>query len=263
MKTIIKAIKYILFVAVAATILEGCKENEALMYDNNPALYFYRGTFSSQQRDSISYSFYLMPEGTQRDIVYLDVRTMGLPVGIDRAIKFIQTNSSDTDAAKPGVHYVDFDSPEVKEMMIIKANAVEGKIPVILLNGAEMKEKKLRLAITIGENEYFKPGIDDNRNFVIKTTAMAEEPASWKGRWRYTFGTWSKMKMWFIINIVGFSDFDYEGDDLSDEYQDFLQLRAADLLKVYNAQHGEMRLCDDEGKVHPGGAACENCVIFP
>lgn len=112
--------------------------------------------------------------------------------------------------------------------------------------------------MTVGENEYFKPGIDLNRNFMVQTTAMPEMPSNWQ-IWSYSFGKWGVVKMDFIVNTLGFNTF----DELPDSgYRDYLKLKAREELTKYNMTHEEP-LCENKEKKHAPGEVCVDCLVFP
>ena len=47
-----------------------CKENSALEYENDPALYFENTTYG--QRDSIAHTFFIQPDDQMRDTVFIE-----------------------------------------------------------------------------------------------------------------------------------------------------------------------------------------------
>lgn len=254
MKEILKylAFGFILFVA-------GCEQNDALMFEGEARICFLRGEDGTGQQDSILQSFFVVPEAQDRDTVWVEVALMGFPVNEARPVTIAQTNTEAADAAVTGVHYVAFDDAEVKDMMVLGANQVTARIPVILLRDASLQTQKKRLEMTIVENESFKRGIDADCNFMVQTTEMAEKPGNWDDDWDTYFGEWSSQKMWFIVNYLGLDDFEAEYDT---GYKKYLKQKAHSQLNAYNASHDEP-LCNDPDRHHENGQQCENCVVFP
>lgn len=262
-KMIIKKTGAALFAAAAilsAFTAASCKTERIEPYQNDPRLYFFRSNYSSQQQDSIQHSFFLTPPTQGSDTLMIEVLTMGMPENRDRHVRFVQTNAGKPGAAIPGVHYMAFDSPEMQPQMFVPAGKVEAKIPVILLRTEDMNNNKFRIEFEIAENDEFKPGIDKNLKFMIQTTAMAEKPAIWDSFWRYAFGKWGSVKMRFIIDYLGFSEFDERVDNA---YRDYMKFKGHEKISEYNKTHGEYRLCEDVGKRHPDGEQCSECVVFP
>lgn len=243
--------------------MSSCDQHDAELYENDPRVYFYRGSYeggNTLQQDSIKHSFFLLPMGQDRDTVWVDVRTMGMPVEDKaRPVKIVQTNAGQPDGAVVGTHYVAFDDPAIAEMMAVQPGQVQVMIPVILLRDPSLKTRKVRIEMEVAGNEYFNPGIDKARKFMIQTTTMAEMPASWSSSWTYYFGKWGTQKMWFVVNYLGFSEFDQVPDA---GYRDYLKLKARQELMKYNQEHAQP-LCENGDKIHEPGETCVDCVVFP
>ena len=239
-------------------MLGGCNEQEAALYSDEPKISFTRGDNGYGQQDSISQTFFLLPSEQSRDTVWVELSLEGMPAAAPRTIKIEQTNAGKAGAAEAGKHYVAFDDPSIAEAMQLPANAVSVNIPIILLLDNSLYNEKVAIEMTVAENENFKPGIEENRNFKVTTTAMAEEPSTWT-TWQYYFGTWGSVKMKFIIDYVGFSSFEERPETA---YCDYLQAKAFEKLEEYNATH-DQPLCEDVDYVHAKGEKCPNCVEFP
>ena len=235
-----KNIGYILLLSLLAVFV-GCQKQNVLSYENDPRLFFMNGVDYDQvpafrQFDSLSYSFFVLPEDQQRDTVYIVIETMGLTSDQPRAFSLVQTNLDSVNAAIPGKHYVSFESDEMKQLMTIPAGAVRYYMPLIVLRGDPLlDDAEVRLDMKIAENENFKVGINDESEFTVKITAMASEPSEWRS-WSVAFGDWSSTKMWFIINYIS-ADFDFE-EYLGDyDYAYYLKTLAIQRLEEYNATH--------------------------
>ena len=125
----------LIFLLVVGTI--SCKENSALEYENDPALYFENTTYG--QRDSIAHTFFIQPDDQMRDTVFIEILTMGYPTDSDRPFILEQTNAGQPGSAIAGKHFVAFDDPEIQRHMIIPADSVYMNIPVVILYDAETK----------------------------------------------------------------------------------------------------------------------------
>ena len=157
----------------------GCEKNDAQVFEDEARVCFFRGEDGTGQQDSILQSFFVLPETQGRDTVWVEVALMGFPMNAIRPVEIVQTNQDAADAAIAGVHYIAFDDAEVKDLMVMGANQVIARIPVIFLRNVSLKTEKRRLEMTIVENDYFKRGIDADCDFMIQTTELAEEPTNW------------------------------------------------------------------------------------
>ena len=165
----------VIFLLVVITI--GCEENSALEYENEPALYFENTTYG--QRDSVNHTFFIQPDEQMRDTVFVEILTMGYPADVDRSFVLEQVNVGQPGAAVAGKHFVAFDDPEMVSHLVIPKGSVRKSFPLIVLRDPSLELEEVRIELEIGENEYFKPGIDVWTNFVVKTTAMAVKPKAW------------------------------------------------------------------------------------
>lgn len=223
--------------------IAACEENKMDSYENDPAIYF--ENTASGQKDSISHSFFIYNEDVTFDTVKVIVCTMGFPTDYDRPISLIQTNTGQPDAAISGTHYIAFDNPEMQKHICIPAGQVKASIPIVLLRDKSLSSQRVRLELTIGTNEYFRPGIDEWRNFTITTTNMATKPTNWDTRWVNYFGSWGSVKMKLIIDSTGFSDFDNPPSDPG--YMSWLIATSKQALIDYNIAHPDEPLCEADG----------------
>lgn len=252
-----KILKYI--VGVVMLGVAGCTQHDALMFGGEPQVCFYRGDDGYGQQDSILHSFFTVPAAQDRDTVWVELALVGFPVDEARPVKIVQTNTGEADAAVAGTHFVALDDPEVAEQIMIGANQVRTKIPVILLRDKSLQLAKKRLELAVEANDYFTPGIDADRNFMVQTTELSEKPGNWDSVWLKYFGVWSSVKMQFIGAYLGLDDFE---EEYLTAYKTYLKLKAHTKLSEYNATHDEP-LCNNPYKHHAEGEVCEDCVVFP
>ncbi len=249
-----KKLSYIAALLMAA-LMTGCSENEMEGYTNDPAIYFLNGriynddgtqSLTQTQKDSINQSFFIYNDDVKQEVVYVYVRTMGMVSDKDRPIKLVQTNTGKENAAVAGVHYVAFDDPQVAQSMCIPAGKTYAKIPIILLRDKSLQTEEKRLELSVAQNDYFRPGIDEYRNFIITTTDLATKPARWDRQWKYYFGpTFGSVKFKFIINATGYTDFDNIPTDYS--YLKWLQSTVEQAFFDYNKAHPNDPLKEADG----------------
>lgn len=239
--------KKLIYPAILAStlfVVTGCEENKMNVYKNDPAIYFEKTTYG--QRDSINHTFYFYDESITDDTVKVIVCTMGEPADYDRPIKLIQTNTGQPQAAIAGTHYVPFDDPSLKNKICIPAGQVRAEIPIVFLRDNSLKLVESRLELTVGSNEFFRPGIDTQRNFLVTTNDLISKPTNWDTSWKYTFGsTWGPVKMKLIIDSTGLTDFSQWPSDSS--FNSWLGATARQALIEYNAANPEAPLCEADG----------------
>lgn len=238
MRKIICLIGLILFVFMA------CKQNDALEYEDDPALYFFYDKYG--QADSIAHSFFFLPDEVSRDTVYVDIRTMGNLSEKDRPISIVQTNTGAENAAVAGVHYIPFDDAEVKKYFIVAAGKAAVKIPIIFLKDASLSLKEVRLALAVEKNDFFRPGISTQSSFLLKTTSQAVKPKNWDNNWKYLFGaSWGAVKMKFIIDHTGYTNWDDYPIDSG--YKNYLSSKVINAFNQYNLENPDNPLCEADG----------------
>jgi hypothetical protein len=209
-----------------------------LSYENDPAIYF--------AEDSVSHSFYRLKATVLSDTVFVRVNAMGEVSTQDRPISIAQTNVGEADAAIPGVHYVPFDNPDLKKLLRIEAGKAFTEVPIVVLRDASLGLGKVRLALRVESNEYFRPGIDKKRSFVITTSDLSVKPSIWDNEWSYFFGpSWGSVKMRFMIDATGYIDWEIFPDDYN--FVIYLQDVVLQRFLEYNIEHPDDPLCEADG----------------
>ena len=223
--------------------MTGCTENQMEGYINDPAIYF--NSSYDRARVDISHSFFLLNGSITQDTVWVRVNAMGKTEPTNRPISIVQTNTGEPDAAVPGLHYLSLDGPGIKEVMVIPANAANTRIPVVFLRHSSMDLQTVRLELTVAQNEYFRPGIDKQRYYVITSTNMAEKPSNWDTVWRTFFGaSWGTVKFRFIIDATGYTEWGTGPDYLFGQY---LRDQVAQKFAEYNRDNPNDPLIEADG----------------
>lgn len=223
-KYIIMAVMMLLTMSFVA-----CSENEPMAYEGDPALYF--------DNKDINYSFFYATSDADRNEVEITVHAMGNVTDYDRAFTLYQKNVGEADAAEAGVHYVGFDTDEMKTKMIIPAGKNEVKLPITLIKDASLDTKTVCLKIGVRPNDNFQGGVIEKDSTQILFSSQAIKPNNWKD-WYYAFGaSWGTVKMRFIIDNTGITNFDNVPDDYS--YLIYLNDKLKTKMFEYNASHEE------------------------
>lgn len=217
--------------------MSSCSQQDSLAYEDNPAIYF--------ANDDINYSFfYAESVGSQTD-VYVTVHAMGKATNTDRAFSLDQTNINVKDAAQSGVHYLSMSSDEMKKRMVMPAGKNEMKLAITLLKDASLDLKTVKLTLKVKENNKFKVGVIERDTTNIVFTSQAIKPTNWKD-WYYAFGaSWGSVKMRFIIDNTGITNFNTVPRDTY--YLIYLNDKLRQKLYEYNTAHPTTPLVEADG----------------
>lgn len=212
--------KNIYLFTILLLFLISCNESELMQYKDVPRVYL--GGYERQA----SRTFYYDSEEVIRDTVYIYVETMGGPKEYNRSISFKQMTIYDIEYviengqkidstitenphnAVAGKHFLAFDNDEAKKMMIIPANEVNAKIPVVLFRDLSLKNDEYYLKLQLVENEEFKIGGEQKDvEFTITFADKLIKPNFW-GNNPYAGGYWlfkeySTRKHKFMIDVTG------------------------------------------------------------
>lgn len=228
--------KYI-FLLLGVVTMSSCSQQEPLAYEDNPALYF--------GGDDINYSFFYAESASSQKDVYVTIHAMGNPSNTDRAFSLEQTNTKATDAAQADVHYLSLSSVEMKKRMVMPAGKNEMKLAITLLKDASLDLKTVKLTLKVADNDNFKVGVMEKDTTNILFSSQAIKPTNWDD-WYYAFGaSWGSVKMRFIIDNTGITNFDTVPTDTY--YLVYLNEKLKQKLYEYNAAHPSAPLAEADG----------------
>lgn len=219
---------YILTISIFFTVF-GCSEEKGLLFDDTDRLQFV--TVGDKAPEDLIYSFVWQDETVKRDTVYIPLRVIGRVASKDRYVRVFQVTEYKVEykrdnkgyivdsivhelknKAKPGIHYVPFDDPEVKRLMKIRADKVEDEFPVILLRDKSLKDTSMRLRIQLGVSEDFQLGEQQTIARTLVISDKFEEPEAWK-RVKAFLGPYSIPKRMLMIEVVRAKQHDEVVDD--------------------------------------------------
>ena len=164
-----KIVLYIVFMITA--LMMSCEEKYDMYSEPDNRLNIISDTL-------INYTFTIKPASVMLDTVWVRVQTMGLLSDQDRVVKFEQVEA-DSLNAEPGVHYVAFDDPRVKDLYYIPAKRNYADLPVLVMRDASLKEKTVNLKIRLAESADFKVGYADKSWTMITISDMLVKPTLW------------------------------------------------------------------------------------
>lgn len=232
---------YLLFVAA---IMLACEARMPETYAGKQSAYIIANSYLR----TLEHTFFSVTESNSRDTVWITVQTMGKTFPERRSFRLTQINVEGDSAAIGGEHYVPFDSEEINPYLFVEGDSAQAQVPVILLKTEEMDLKKFKLVIAIQENEYFEAvNLPEYADYTITTTALAEKPSRWGTDWERDFGEWGSVKMKFIMEITGYTDWD---KPLSDsQYKKYMLTKCKEALYEYNLTHPEEPLAEADGRL--------------
>lgn len=232
-------------------LFSSCQEKVVNKFEAESSLFFYNGASNSKglaQQDSLTYSFFLAQGSLQQDTTWLDVYLTGTPSSQTRTISLVQTNTGQPGAAVAGTHFVPLNDPGLLSKLVLPANAVMVAVPIVIKRTSEMDGAEFRLDLAIMPNEFFVDGIKERTKYSLKFTAMAVKPALWDvaNSFLSIFGTWGQVKMKFVIDYVGYSEFDVIPNV---DYRTYLRVKAKQKLAEYEALNGPLYELDGVTRV--------------
>lgn len=218
-------------------ILTSCSQNDPLAYKNNPAIYF--------ANKDVNYSFFYAESTSLKADVFVTVHAMGNPSPSDRSFSLIQSNVSDANAAVSGIHFLSLTSPDMQKRMVMPAGQSEVKVPITLLKDPSLDLETVILTLKVTANDNFKVGISECDSTNIMFSSQAIKPTNWKD-WYDAFGaSWGSVKMRFIIDNTGITNFDELPSDSF--YMRFLNSKLKQKLFEYNNAHPGAPLAEADG----------------
>ena len=219
-------------------ILASCSQDDPLTYKNDPAIYF--------ASKDVNYSFFYAESTSLKADVFVTVHAMGNPSPSDRSFSLIQSNVSDADAAVSGIHFLPLTSQDMQKRMVMSAGQSEVKVPITLLKDPSLDLKIVKLTLKVANNDNFKVGISECDSTNITFSSQAIKPTNWKD-WYYAFGaSWGSVKMKFIIDNTGITNFDKIPSDAL-YYLLFLNTKLKQKLFEYNNAHPGAPLAEADG----------------
>lgn len=226
--------KQIYFLLLVLLIAASCSEEQPLTYKGKDAIYI-----KSATRDRmIEQTFYILPSTQNYDTVWIDVQTMGHASSKDRSFIIKQMNVGADSAAISGTHFVPLDDNSLKEYMIIKADTVAAKVPIVLIKTPDMDLEKFKLVLEMEENEHFSTiDLPVYADLTIFSTNTAVKPANWDTFWIHYFGEWGSRKIRLLIDSTGYVDWHIRVND--NPFVMYMKRLAEEALYKYNQSHDE------------------------
>lgn len=144
--------KYIMLVVASVFALSSCEEKDVEVYGNEAYLVFEMPGYglNNTPRDSMVFSFPAKGDECVEDTLWFKARIIGKSVPYDREIKFV-VNEETTTAKKDENYKLD--------PVSMPANSYTVDVPLVVYR-AGLKDKSVRLELTVEPNEYFGVGFE-------------------------------------------------------------------------------------------------------
>ncbi len=252
-------IKYCILVLLAGLIV-ACQQDEILTFNDVKRIQFgnaltIEDAYDNSGVQNYSYTFVYTHSSTVRDTVYFNVFASGGSVDFDRyfVLRQQQIVREGVVNAQPGIHYVDFNGPETRNLQVIKAGTVTAKCGIILLRDTSLKSSDVQLRFELVASEDFELG---NSRYLIRKLVVSDQltkPNNWDTSPNFTmyFGEYSKVRHQFMIDVTR--------QKWNDEFIEYLEPNRAELLYwrgvirkaliIYNDEHPDDPLTDEYGNL--------------
>jgi hypothetical protein len=191
-----KILKYITLVVMLG-VFASCKQEKLMIFNSVDRMQFTGDTLIFQ-------TFVYDDASVTRDTVFLTLNTIGNTSEIDRTINIEQVLENVDNRAEAGTHFISFDNSEIFQHLVIKANTVKTKVPIILLRDASLKDASFRLRVRVVANKFFKTGESNALERLIIFSDNLERPKGWNSWFaKYIFGAYGKVKHQFMMDVSG------------------------------------------------------------
>jgi len=230
--------KIILILAGGSLLLAGCEKSGLKPYTGKNTVGFWV--------HSINHSFY--GEGVEtlpKDTIVLDLAVTGDIVDYDRYVDgtFIP------DAEGTPEEELKNTAVEGKDYTIlggvVKANEEYGKFRVEVVNRDELKDKELKLNLSIKENKDFTVGLNENRSIVITWSQKVMRPATWNAMRFFFCSTYSTQVYKIFMQVTGLKEFYYYEGIVSVDEAYVMGRNFGNAVRAYEKEHGTPLLHDD------------------
>lgn len=258
-----KRLRYLLGILIFFQF--SCKDELPVWEDETARIHFGKIDDKDDLTSPINYSFVYSPSARKQDTLYLRVNTSGFVVHRDRKVNLSQVVLDSVDNAKPGIHYVPFETDEINGDYVVPADSVTALIPIVLLRDTALVREQVVLAVRLGESSDFQLGVRQEIERIILISDYLTKPRGWNSDIeRNYFGIYSQVKHRFMIQMSGKAfDEDFFKEELGNDkyikiyYRDFFQEK----LRIYNTDplHTDVPLKSEPVEGFPNG----QIISFP
>lgn len=202
----------------------GCKKVEVPIFSGEDYI-----QFMGNKEVNEAFSFVYSGSQAKKDTVFIDMQILGPTKPYDRPIRLRQTPEygfvyifdefgikidsllgEKPNQAISGTHFISFDSPDVKDLMVIKADSSTAKLGIVVLRHVTLKENEARLHFRLEPTVDFKLGDFRSVKGLVVISDVLICPDGWNiesgtnsgGPTASRFwGKWGPVKHQFMIDV--------------------------------------------------------------
>lgn len=205
--------KFLLYIVILAAISAGfvsCEKVSVEPYHDQPYISFYDSSFQYRLCvQTYQHNFYYDSSIVKRDTVWIKLQSFGKVPDKDCHIKLRAYHNTTVstlqklDDAVSGVHFVPFDSEEMKRLLVFHAGKMTDTVPVILLRDPSIKEVGRRLTLRLENSDDINVADQmpdstlEHTCVVIYTADCLTQPTKWG--FDFFLGTYGQVKHDFMI----------------------------------------------------------------
>lgn len=212
-------------------------ENDPFFYNDEARVRIVGPEEWTLETDSLIFSFANYSSAVEDTTFDITVYVMGETSEVDRVASFgIDESLTSADATL-------FEFPA---SVTVPAGSFEASLPVTIKRGEVLKENSVTLYVQVLESTDFKVGVDSDDHLLIRWSDILTKPTNWEDLEEF-FGAYSQVKYQFIIDTLNIATFDL--DEITWGQMKNYQIQLAEALRVYNEEHPESLLTDEDGNL--------------
>jgi Domain of unknown function (DUF4843) len=199
--------KKIVLIVIASLALFSCSQNERMLYEEKPAVYF---ADMSNEADSVVFTF----TTTAEDEATVNLKVTLLGALYEDRMYSVVVNPGST--AKEGVHY-----EALQEEYTYTAGKTSVNLPIRVMYNSDLDNNIVVLSVSLVANDQMDVGYPDKLTARIMLTNQLVKPSYWDSLLSFYFGEYSKVKHQILTDIMGHdfpatkAETEYYGDEYS------------------------------------------------
>lgn len=191
--------KRFIMISLFAAGMFACSKDERLMYNDTNSVYFFTDSLL-YTRDSMTYSFAVQSSTTITDTIAIPLKITGDAASKARTLQVVAVDSATTAVA--GTHYTilpaQIGAGSYKDSLYVKVNLTE-----------DLAASEVRLMLKIVPGGDLEPGAMEQTKYLVKINNILSKPDNWDNLLFLFFGTYSKAKHRFIIDVTGLATYQF------------------------------------------------------
>lgn len=179
-----------------------------------------------------------------QDTITLNISLVGQQVDYDRVVKmeaYVDPAGTAADKLRTTA------TPSQYQLLegIIPANALIGKIKLVVKNEEVLAKGELKLRVKMIETKDFKVGLRENNYIDLKWSRMVLQPPTWRAMRFFFCATYSTQVYRIFMEVTGLKEFYYYEGEVSAEEGNVMGTNFAKRVRELSVQQGSPLLHDD------------------